>query len=534
MKNNKYLNLKMNKSNDNSNIQNINENNSINNNLKGESSNKCEEEKNNLKKEKTENNSNNIDNDNKLIQHESLKDIKYGINENGNPIKVSEYYKEINNDDNLDKIKKPRLIAYIKKDQFNNNELIDLNGNKILKKNEKGDYEFPLKLNILIKSSDVLHPELKLNNEKVNNEKKIKENIIINDNINNKKGEKLLLKDSKKKTMNMLYPKKKINIDINNVEKYLFKSKNENEQDKFMKILRFRYGSNNISNNYINVPTTKRLKKINTIIWKRKNHEIISRTNSILNMNKSNDNLYYKFKYKNKINYNLYNNNKKLILNNDYYNINNNLSMSKIKSRHKRNFVSSNLMDFSISQFKNNYRNNSLNISNNNFNKIIEMNNSFNDIKNNKKKTKKIFSGINNNNYINTNYNLEKEKNRIINSKNESQEKCYNDYWDNKYHKKNMIINNKNNVIISSKLKNLEITNNNFDINCHKIKYLSKKANTQKIMKCSVLTEEANNMIKKFLATKKLIKRRYNNDKKNSKNRYISSPIISYRNKSFD
>ena len=69
-----------------------------------------------------------------------------------------------------------------------------------------------------------------------------------------------------------------------------------------------------------------------------------------------------------------------------------------------------------------------------------------------------------------------------------------------------MIINNKNNVIISSKLKNLEITNNNFDINCHKIKYLSKKANTQKIMKCSVLTEEANNMIKKFLATKKLIK----------------------------
>ena len=57
-----------------------------------------------------------------------------------------EYYKNIHTADN----KKPRLIAYIKEGNGNNNnELFDLNGNKIENKNKEGDFEFPFALNIL-------------------------------------------------------------------------------------------------------------------------------------------------------------------------------------------------------------------------------------------------------------------------------------------------------------------------------------------------------------------------------------------------
>ena len=90
-----------------------------------------------------------------IMKPKILKNAKYGIDENGNPVNILEYYKTINTVDN----KKPRLIAYIKEDNGNNNnELFDLNGNKIENKNKEGDFEFPFALNILIKNFDVQHP----------------------------------------------------------------------------------------------------------------------------------------------------------------------------------------------------------------------------------------------------------------------------------------------------------------------------------------------------------------------------------------
>jgi hypothetical protein len=90
-----------------------------------------------------------------IMKPKILKNAKYGIDENGNPVNILEYYKTINTVNN----KKPRLIAYIKEDNGNNNnELFDLNGNKIENKNKEGDFEFPFAMNILIKNFDVQHP----------------------------------------------------------------------------------------------------------------------------------------------------------------------------------------------------------------------------------------------------------------------------------------------------------------------------------------------------------------------------------------
>ena len=62
------------------------------------------------------------------------------------------------------KLKKP--IAYIIKDENNNNILIDLKGNKITTKNKDGDYDFPLQLHVIIKDFDVKYPELRVNGER--------------------------------------------------------------------------------------------------------------------------------------------------------------------------------------------------------------------------------------------------------------------------------------------------------------------------------------------------------------------------------
>ena len=121
--------------------------------------------------------------------------IKYGIDESGNPINIKEYYKSINDSINLNsnssiftgitsitqKLKKP--IAYITKDENNNNILIDLQGNKITSKNKDGDYDLSLKLHVMIKDFDVKHPELRVNGERSYKDD-INENIdIINENI---------------------------------------------------------------------------------------------------------------------------------------------------------------------------------------------------------------------------------------------------------------------------------------------------------------------------------------------------------------
>lgn len=126
------------------------------------------------------------------------KDIKYGIDESGNPINIKEYYKSINDSiiqntnssifsgltNFSQKLKKP--IAYIMKDENNNNILVDLKGNRITSKNKDGDYDFPLKLHVIIKDFDVKHPELRINGER--NYKN--ENLDINEELNDLDKEK--------------------------------------------------------------------------------------------------------------------------------------------------------------------------------------------------------------------------------------------------------------------------------------------------------------------------------------------------------
>ena len=151
----------------------------------------------------------------------SRNNIQYGIDESGNPINIKEYYKSINESVNLNsntsifsgitsmnpKLKKP--IAYITKDENDNNILIDLKGNKITTKNKDGDYDFPLQLHVIIKDFDVKHPELRVNGEryyKDNND--IIEDIEIGKEINENEISKI---NKTSESNNLIYSNEKIN-----------------------------------------------------------------------------------------------------------------------------------------------------------------------------------------------------------------------------------------------------------------------------------------------------------------------------------
>ena len=130
--------------------------------------------------------------------------IKYGIDENGNPINIKDYYKSINDSVNINsnssmqsgisnftqKLKKP--IAYITKDENNNNILVDLKGNKITTKNKDGDYDFKLQLHVIIKDFDVKHPELRINGERNYNNESMEE-------INEEQSESIKEKEKEKR-----------------------------------------------------------------------------------------------------------------------------------------------------------------------------------------------------------------------------------------------------------------------------------------------------------------------------------------------
>ena len=130
--------------------------------------------------------------------------IKYGIDESGNPINIKDYYKSINDSVNLNSnssifsgittmnSKAKRPIAYITKDENGNNMLIDLKGNKITTKNRDGDYDFPLELHVVIKDFDVKHPELRVNGERSYKDDMNDNFDIITNNINNKDNEIIL------------------------------------------------------------------------------------------------------------------------------------------------------------------------------------------------------------------------------------------------------------------------------------------------------------------------------------------------------
>ena len=157
--------------NDNLNILNIINDNPLDDYYKIEKTNGMVNKKNIYKNENNDiylNSDNNINNSFKI---KNLKNIEYGIDENGNPIRISGYPQDIKKDKNQ------RLIAYITK-EGDKNILIDLNGNKIEKKNKEGDYEYPFLLNILIKDFDVQHPEIRTNDEMVYKYINLKKNII--------------------------------------------------------------------------------------------------------------------------------------------------------------------------------------------------------------------------------------------------------------------------------------------------------------------------------------------------------------------
>ena len=167
--------------------------------------------------------------------------IKYGIDESGNPINIKEYYKSINDSiysnsntsiysglTSMTNNKLKRPIAYITKDSKGNNILIDLKGNIITKKNKEGDYYFPFQLHVLVKDFDVKHPELRINGERYYKEKLeiIEDNENEDNNINKKEIKNEIIKNGIRKEL--------FNINKNN-------SKNKNIISNKNKILLRKY-----------------------------------------------------------------------------------------------------------------------------------------------------------------------------------------------------------------------------------------------------------------------------------------------------
>ena len=350
-----------------------------------------------------------ISENNNIIKQDFLNDIKYGIDENGNPMNIKDYYKNIGNNKGNNK---KRPIAYIIKDQNNNNILIDLKGNKILQKNKEGDYEFPFHFKILIKDFDVKHPELRINGERLYS---IEENPNSkNNNIIQEKTEKNNVVYNNEKIMDEISfqidsietndsTTQKINNNIN-----CFFKRNIWNKKKFMDLWKLRYGNNNSyncrNNTIINTDREKEKRilknnlnrrfknysfnKVNTI----SNQEIILRTNSILNSNNSIEDIYFKKNSENskmnsidKTNSNkstTYYNKNTIKINRDYFTLKN-ISLSPIKNI--------NISNSNTSQNSYNFNNNrvintpivpNLNSEKSLFNKIKSNNNSHEKYKN--------------------------------------------------------------------------------------------------------------------------------------------------------
>ncbi len=314
----------------------------------------------------------NINKNKSIIKENLLNEIKYGIDENGNPMNINDYYKNINNK-NENKRKRP--IAYIIKDSNNDNILVDLNGNKIIEKNKEGDYEFPFQFKILIKDFDVKHPELRINGERIHSleNDKMKNNndnkVTIEKNNSNCKKEEIIdeisLQIDSTETEEVTLPKSnKENLNS-------FFKKNIWNKKEIMNLWKLRYGTRSTNTNKINNSKLK-LKPLKDVDSNKRTfkhfsyhksvnptqQEIISRTNSILNYNKSiEDALYTNNSQDNKVNFMEKINSKKYIINNlqkdinniyinnDYYNKNKfllspdiNINKTYYINRNKENF----------------------------------------------------------------------------------------------------------------------------------------------------------------------------------------------------
>lgn len=241
--------------------------------------------------------------------------IKYGIDENGNPINIKEYYKSINDSVNLNsnssmqsgisnftqKLKKP--IAYITKDENNNNILVDLKGNKITTKNKEGDYDFNLQLHVIIKDFDVKHPELRINGERNYNNESIEEiNEEPSENIKDNYKEK----DCSHTNKNIGDSLSNINFNFNynNENNGLmagscFSSSVKNDLDKLI----FRTNTDNYNNigKYKNI--VEKNSRNNKIVLRTKNILTNSNTNSSVFKNISSQNTYMNFGLENEYKY---------------------------------------------------------------------------------------------------------------------------------------------------------------------------------------------------------------------------------------
>ena len=218
--------------------------------------------------------------------------IKYGIDENGNPINIKEYYKSINDSVNLNsnssmqsgisnftqKLKKP--IAYITKDENNNNILVDLKGNKITTKNKEGDYDFNLQLHVIIKDFDVKHPELRINGERNYNNESMEE-------INEEPSENIKDKD-KDKEKDCSHNNNNVGDSLSNIN---FNLNHNNENNCLIAGSCF---SSSIRNDLgkilfsTNTDTYNNIGKYNNILGKNsRNNKIVLRTKDILTNNSS-------------------------------------------------------------------------------------------------------------------------------------------------------------------------------------------------------------------------------------------------------
>ena len=426
-------------------------------------------------------------NDNKFLINSN---IRYGIDESGNPINIKEYYKSINDSVNLNsntsifsgltniaqKLKKP--IAYITKDENNNNILIDLKGNKITTKNKDGDYDFPLELHVVIKDFDVKHPELRVNGERFYKDDDILEDINITEEVEKEKEN-----ENEKDNISKINKNEENNIKINNTKEHFegfgeIYSRNNNKNELGNLVFRSYLSKNNKDSIYYTKYNNINLFETNNNI----NNKVVFRTNGILNSsNNSHSQSPDYFKNKPKANnfINLINNNYKEMTKNRSFigNIIGNNTSNFLSFRYKRDLSDShkkgNIINNRIKSFKS-----ALNI-NNNINSIFKRRkfDKGNDIKffHRNKNRSNIF-----NEKSNTDINISSQQLNYIyskdnkNGKNNNQ-KILNKNIDNYRYKENSHIENNKNNLYFAKSQNYFIMNHNKSFTNSKL--LNKKDN---------------------------------------------------------
>ena len=212
--------------------------------------------------------------------------VQFGIDETGNPINISNYLEE-----EINLTNKKKIIAYIIEKEGENNYLLDIKGN-ILQKTEDDYYLYKEgKDFIIIKDFDIQHPELrvyghsKINFRKLKKEKtqELKDNNKINNDINSSNKE---INNNKKENENKseksesFIEKKNISKEKNDKEiqnisvwsntenlkeknKYLLNndiddiSLNSNKKNKSVIIKDSKKESNNNINNYKSIKTAR-------------------------------------------------------------------------------------------------------------------------------------------------------------------------------------------------------------------------------------------------------------------------------------